>query len=62
MENTTMRIKTQGTMSKLMDVLEIIKITPSKEIIENADMLTVAVANLKIRVADFAMVVLASRS
>jgi hypothetical protein len=53
MENTTMRIKTQGTMSKLMDVLEIIKITPSREIIENADMLTEAVANLKIRVAEF---------
>jgi hypothetical protein len=53
MENTTMRIKTQGTMSKLMDVLEIIKITPSKEIIENADMLTEAIANLKIRVAEF---------
>jgi hypothetical protein len=48
-----MRIKTQGTMSKLMDVLEIIKITPSREIIENADMLTEAVANLKIRVAEF---------
>jgi hypothetical protein len=55
MENTTMRIKTQGTMSKLMDVLEIIKITPSKEIIENADMLSEAVANLKIKVGEVAL-------
>lgn len=50
-----MRIKTQGTMSKLMDILEIIKITPSKELIENADMLTKAVANLKIRVGEVAV-------
>jgi hypothetical protein len=55
MENTTMRIKTQGTMSKLMDVLEIIKITPSKEIIENADMLSEAVANLQIKVGEVAL-------
>jgi hypothetical protein len=55
MEIMTMTNERIGTMSKLLDVLGMVKITPSCEILENADLLTEAVANLRIRVGQEAL-------